>query len=468
MPKLQKKVVYKMKLWSGMLSGQLDQIAEEFNSSIMIDKRLVNEDIKGSIAHVKMLKKSNILKANEADKILEGLDEIYKKIQNGDLEIDLKSEDIHTFVEGALINEIGDLGKKMHTARSRNDQVTTDLKLYIRNECEMINDLLKKYIKSLCKLAENHTQTIMPGYTHLQAAQPVNFAHHLMAYAMMGIRDIDRLKDYKKRLNSSPLGACALAGTSYQIDREFTAKELGFETVMQNSMDAVSDRDYVLELQSFLSIIGIHLSRLSEELIIWSSQPFAFVKIGEEYSTGSSIMPQKKNPDMAELLRSKSARLIGNMNQSFVMLKGLPLAYSKDMQEDKESIFDSIDTIKISLEIMAGQIASLEINKEKMLKACKEGFLNATDVADYLVNKGQSFRDAHHISARIVKYASENNLTLDEVDLSIYKKESELFEKDIYEFIDIINCINKRKSLGGPAKEEVKRQIEFVLDELNV
>ena len=371
MPKLQKKVVYKMKLWSGMLSGQLDQISEEFNSSIMIDQILVYEDIKGSIAHVKMLKKSNILKANEADKILEGLDEIYKKIQNGHLEIDLRSEDIHTFVEGALINEIGEIGKKMHTARSRNDQVTTDLKLYIRNECDIINDLLKKYIKSLTKLAKCHTDTIMTGYTHLQAAQPISFAHHLMAYAMMGLRDLDRLKDFKKRLNSSPLGACALAGTSYPIDREFTANELGFESIMQNSMDAVSDRDYVLELQSDLSIIGIHLSRLSEELIIWSSQPFSFVRIGDQYSTGSSIMPQKKNPDMAELLRSKSARLIGNMNQSFVMLKGLPLAYSKDMQEDKESIFDSIDTIKISLEIIAGQIDSLEINKEKMLKACK-------------------------------------------------------------------------------------------------
>ena len=456
-----------MKLWSGMLSGDLDKFAEEFNSSIKIDQRLVFDDIKGSIAHVKMLKKKEILKADDADDIINGLKTISQKLIDGKIEVDLSSEDIHTFVEGALIAEIGEVGKKMHTARSRNDQVTTDLRLHLRDEVENISSLLKEYLKVLSDVASANTQTIMPGYTHLQAAQPVTFAHHLLAYAMMGLRDLERLEDLKKRINSSPLGACALAGTTYPIDREFTAKELGFDTIMQNSMDAVSDRDYILELQSTLSIIAIHLSRLSEELIIWSSQPYHFVSIDDKFSTGSSIMPQKKNPDMAELIRSKSARLIGNMNQSFAMIKGLPLAYSKDMQEDKESIFDSVDTIKISLQVMAGQIKSLKVNKEKMLKACKNGFLNATDLADYLVNKGLSFRDAHHISARLVKYGIENNKALDEIDLNIYKDESDLFEEDIYQEIDIIKCVNERKSLGGPAEKEVERQIAFVLEKLS-
>lgn len=450
-----------------MLSGDLDKFAEEFNSSIKIDQRLVFDDIKGSIAHVKMLKKTGILKADDSDNIIDGLKTISQKLVDGKIEVDLSSEDIHTFVEGALIAEIGEVGKKMHTARSRNDQVTTDLRLHLRDEVKNISSLLKEYLKVLCDVASNNTQTIMPGYTHLQAAQPVTFAHHLLAYAMMGLRDLERLEDLKKRINSSPLGACALAGTTYPIDREFTAKELGFDTIMQNSMDAVSDRDYILELQSTLSIIAIHLSRLSEELIIWSSQPYHFVSIDDKFSTGSSIMPQKKNPDMAELIRSKSARLIGNMNQSFTMIKGLPLAYSKDMQEDKESIFDSVDTIKISLQVMAGQIKSLKVNKEKMLKACKNGFLNATDLADYLVNKGLSFRDAHHISARLVKYGIENNKALDEIDLNIYKDESDLFEEDIYQEIDIIKCVNERKSLGGPAEKEVERQIAFVLEKLS-
>lgn len=449
-----------------MLSGDLDNIAEELNSSIKVDKRLVFDDIKGSIAHVKMLEKTNILKSEEAETIINGLELINRKLKSGEIEVDESSEDIHTFIEATLINEIGDLGKKMHTARSRNDQVATDLKLNLRDECEIIENILKDYVKTLCLLAEKNTDSIMPGYTHLQAAQPVTFAHHLMAYTMMGLRDIDRIKDYKKRLNSSPLGACALAGTSYPVDREFSARELGFDSIMQNSMDAVSDRDYVLELESVLSIIAIHLSRLSEELIIWSSQPFGFVKIDDMYSTGSSIMPQKKNPDMAELLRSKPARVIGNMNQSFIMMKGIPLAYAKDMQEDKESIFDSIDTVKISLKVMKGQMDTLTVNKDKMLRACKEGFLNATDVADYLVNKGLAFRDAHHISARLVKYATDNGITLEEIDLNTYKTESDLFEDDIYDNIDIVKCLNSRNSLGGPAKGEVKRQIDYVLDEL--
>ncbi|KGF04661.1 argininosuccinate lyase [Anaerococcus lactolyticus] len=451
-----------MKLWNGMLDGSLDKDAEIFNSSIKIDKRLVFDDITGSIAHVKMLGKQGIIGEDEANKIIKGLNKIEEKLKAKTLEIDLGCEDIHTFVEGALIDEIGEVGKKMHTARSRNDQVTTDLKLYIKREGLEIIKYLKDYGKILTDLAKNHTETLMPGYTHLQAAQPVSFAHHLMAYAFMNLRDISRMEDYIKRLNELPLGACALAGTTYDIDRNFVASKLGFDTVMGNSMDAVSDRDYVMELASVLSIIAVHLSGLSEELIIWSSPAYKFIEVDDKFATGSSIMPQKKNPDMAELVRGKSARLIGNMNQSFVMMKALPLSYAKDMQEDKEFIFDSIDTIKISLKIMAGQIQSLSVNKEKMLEACKVGFLNATDVADYLVKKQVAFRDAHHIAARLVKIVIEKDLTLEELDLETYKKESKLFENDIYQAIDLKTCIKNRKSQGGPAPEEVLRQIAYV------
>lgn len=445
-----------------MLDGSLDKDAEAFNSSIGVDKRLVFDDITGSIAHVKMLGKQGIIGEDEADKIIKGLNKIEEKLKAKTLEIDMTCEDIHTFVEGALISEIGEVGKKMHTARSRNDQVTTDLKLYIKKEGLEIINYLKIYSKSLTNLAKNHTETIMPGYTHLQAAQPVSFAHHLMAYAFMNLRDISRMEACIKRLNELPLGACALAGTTYDIDRNFVANELGFESVMGNSMDAVSDRDYVMELASVLLIIAVHLSRFAEELIIWSSPAYKFIEIDDKFITGSSIMPQKKNPDMAELIRGKSARLIGNMNQAFVMMKALPLSYAKDMQEDKEFIFDSIDTIKISLKIMAGQIQSLSVNKEKMLEACKVGFLNATDLADYLVKKQVAFRDAHHIAARFVKYAIERNLALEDLDLATYKKESDLFQEDVYEAIDLKTCLKNRKSQGGPAPEEVLRQIAYV------
>ncbi len=445
-----------------MLDGSLDKDAEAFNSSIGVDKRLVFDDITGSIAHVKMLGKQGIIGEDEADKIIKGLNKIEEKLKAKTLEIDMTCEDIHTFVEGALISEIGEVGKKMHTARSRNDQVTTDLKLYIKKEGLEIINYLKIYSKSLTNLAKNHTETIMPGYTHLQAAQPVSFAHHLMAYAFMNLRDISRMEACIKRLNELPLGACALAGTTYDIDRNFVANELGFESVMGNSMDAVSDRDYVMDLASVLSIIAVHLSRLAEEIINWASPAYKFIEIDDKFATGSSIMPQKKNPDMAELIRGKSARIIGNMNQAFVMMKALPLSYAKDMQEDKEFIFDSIDTIKISLKIMAGQIQSLSVNKDKMLEACKVGFLNATDLADYLVKKQVAFRDAHHIAARFVKYAIERNLALEDLDLATYKKESDLFEKDVYEAIDLKTCLKNRKFQGGPAPEEVLRQIAYV------
>mgnify|MGYP002757059498 FL=1 len=449
-----------------MLSGQLNEKAEEFNSSIKIDQRLVFDDIDGSIAHVKMLGNVEILNKKEPDEIIKGLETIKDKLINNKILVDLKAEDVHSFVENELIKDIGDLGKKMHTARSRNDQVTTDLRLFLRGQSEEIEKLLKDYIEVLLKKAEENLETIMPGYTHLQAAQPVTFAHHLMAYAMMALRDLDRLKDFKKRMNELPLGACALAGTTYPIDREMVKEDLGFDSIMENSMDAVSDRDYVLEMQSVLTIISIHLSRLAEELIIWSSQPYSFVRIDDMFSTGSSIMPQKKNPDMAELVRSKAGRLIGNMNQSFAMVKGLPLAYSKDLQEDKESIFDSIDNIKICLQVMAGQMDTLKVNKEKMLKACKEGYLNATDIADYLVNKGTAFRDAHHKAARLVKIAMDQGKTLEELSIDIYKKEADIFEEDIYQAIDLKTIVEKRESQGGPAKEEVQRQIAYVKEKI--
>ncbi|WP_306483622.1 argininosuccinate lyase [Anaerococcus sp.] len=455
-----------MKLWSGMLSGELDKLAEEFNDSIKIDKRLVYCDIEGSIANVEMLGKNNIISDEEKEKIITGLSSIYKNLKEGKEEVDESYEDIHTFVEARLIEEIGPLGKKMHTARSRNDQVTTDFKLYLRNECGNILEDTKDYIASLVTLAEKNTKTIMPGYTHLQAAQAVTFAHHIMAYAMMGLRDIERINSFRERINELPLGACALAGTTYDIDRDFVKDKLGFTSLMQNSMDAVSDRDYVIELSSIISLISIHLSRLSEELIIFSSQPYSFVRIDDKYSTGSSIMPQKKNPDMAELIRAKAARLIANTNQSMVMMKGLPLAYSKDMQEDKEGIFESIDTIRAMLKIMAGQLDCLKVNKEKMLAASKEGYLYATDVADYLVGKNLPFRDAHHISARLVKYAMEKNLCLEDLPLEIYKNESDLFEEDIYQTIDLYTSVNKRDSLGGPSEKEVLRQIAYVKEKL--
>ena len=455
-----------MKLWSGMLTGELDKLAEEFNDSIKIDKRLVYCDIEASIAHVEMLGKNNIISDEEKEQIITGLSLIYDNLKEGKEEVDESYEDIHTFVEARLIEEIGPVGKKMHTARSRNDQVTTDFKLYLGNECENILEDTKAYVKALIKLARKNTKAIMPGYTHLQAAQAVTFAHHLMAYAMMGLRDIERIKSFKERMNELPLGACALAGTTYDIDRDFVKEKLGFTSLMQNSKDAVSDRDYVIELSSIISLISIHLSRLSEELIIFSSQPYSFVRIDDKYSTGSSIMPQKKNPDMAELIRAKAARLIANTNQSMVMMKGLPLAYSKDMQEDKEGIFESIDTIRVMLKIMAGQIESLKVNKEKMLAASKEGYLNATDVADYLVGKNLPFRDAHHISARLVKYAMEKDLCLEELPLEIYKNESDLFEEDIYQAIDLYTSVNKRDSLGGPSEKEVLRQIAYVEEKL--
>lgn len=453
-----------MKLWSGMLSGELEKTAEEFNKSINIDKKMVFEDIEGSIAHVSMLGYSHILDKDEVDLIIDGLREISDEIKSGNLKIDSSYEDIHTFIEAMLIEKIGDLGKKMHTARSRNDQVATDLRLYLRGKQKELKSLLKSYIKSIIDLARENLDTIMPGFTHLQAAQPITYAHQILSYAFMAIRDIGRLDDFYKRLNQSPLGACALATTTYPIDRKYTADKLGFDSVIENSIDAVSDRDFCLELHGILAQIMVHLSRLCEEIIIFSSQAYKFIELDDKYSTGSSIMPQKKNPDMAELIRGKSGQVIGNMNQAFIMVKGLSLSYSKDLQEDKKSLFESIDIVKTSLNIMAGMIGTIKVNKDNMLKHAKEGFINATDLADYLVEKGLAFRDAHHICARIVGKCIKENISLGEMPLDQYKKESDLFDKDLYEKISLETCVKMRKVQGGPNPDEVLRQIEVLSD----
>ncbi|MDI9490290.1 MAG: argininosuccinate lyase [Clostridiaceae bacterium] len=455
-----------MKLWQGMLSGELNQTADQFNASFKIDQRMIDQDIEGSIAHAQMLGQTGILPQQDIELIINGLNEIKQELENNSLDLDPDAEDVHTFIENELTKRIGAAGKKLHTARSRNDQVSTDLRLNLRMEIQEIKQLLQNYINSMCSMAENNLETIMPGYTHLQAAQPVTFAHHISAYCMMALRDLERLQDCKKRLNSSPLGACALAGTSYPIDRQLTADLLDFDSVMQNSMDAVSDRDFVLELNSVLSIIAIHLSRQAEELIIWSSQPYGFVKISDDFSTGSSIMPQKKNPDMAELIRGKTGRVLGNLIQALTMIKGLPLAYAKDMQEDKESIFDSVDTIKICLEIMSQMLATMEVNRDKMLLATELGYLSATDLADYLVKKDIPFRDAHHLVAELVDLASKEGKTLAQLPLEAYREVSRVFEPDLYEVIDMKNIVMTKESLGGPAPQEVKRQIEWVKQKL--
>lgn len=451
-----------MKLWQGLLSGQLNEKAEEFNSSFSIDKRLIFQDIEASIAHAQMLFKTGIIQESDAKEILDGLINIKKQLVNEELSLNSSAEDVHTFVENELTRQIGDAGKKLHTARSRNDQVATDLRLYLRSESEQIKQLLILYILSMVDLAQENLTTTMPGYTHLQTAQPITYAHYLSAYSMMALRDLERLVECKKRINQSPLGSCALAGTTYPIDRNLTADLLGFDCIMQNSMDAVSDRDFVIELNAVISIIAVHLSRQAEELILWSSTPFSFVEISDEFSTGSSIMPQKKNPDMAELVRGKSGRIIGNLTQSLVLIKGLPLAYAKDMQEDKESVFDSVDTIKICLEIMTSMIQSITINKDKMLAATQSGYPEATDLADYLVKKNIPFRDAHHIVAHLVALANQKGKTLAELPLEVYREYSRAFDKDLYQAIDIGEIIKRKKSLGGPAPIEVKRQLAWL------
>ncbi|NFS21865.1 argininosuccinate lyase [Clostridium botulinum] len=438
-----------MKLWGGRFKEEESKLMEDFNSSLSFDKKLYYEDIKGSIAHVKMLVNQNIIKEEEKEKILLGLEEILKEIDEGILKIEGDYEDIHSFVEINLINKIGNVGKKLHTGRSRNDQVALDMKLYAKKSTEEVIECLKGLMDSLIKVG-NENNHIMPGYTHLQRAQVVTFRYHLLAYFEMFKRDEKRLENALEILNESPLGSGALAGSTYNIDREYTAKLLGFRKPVDNFLDGVSDRDYIIELISKFSIIMMHLSRLSEELILWSSSEFRFIQIGDAYSTGSSIMPQKKNPDGAELIRGKTGRVYGDLISILTVMKSLPLAYNKDMQEDKEPFFEAKDTVISCLKVMEGIISTLKVNKENLMKSVKKGFLNATEAADYLVNKGMAFRDAHKIIGEIVIYCEDKNSAIEDLSLEELKQFSDLFCEDIYEFIDYKNSINKgiKKEMG--------------------
>ncbi|PIH03716.1 argininosuccinate lyase [Clostridium combesii] len=438
-----------MKLWGGRFKEEESKLMEDFNSSLSFDKKLYYEDIKGSIAHVKMLVNQNIIKEEEKEKILIGLEEILKEIDEGILKIEGDYEDIHSFVEINLINKIGNVGKKLHTGRSRNDQVALDMKLYAKKSTEEVIKCLKELMDSLIKVG-NENNYIMPGYTHLQRAQVVTFRYHLLAYFEMFKRDEKRLKNALEILNESPLGSGALAGSTYSIDREYTAKLLGFRKPVDNFLDGVSDRDYIIELISKFSIIMMHLSRLSEELILWSSSEFRFIQIGDAYSTGSSIMPQKKNPDGAELIRGKTGRVYGDLIGILTVMKSLPLAYNKDMQEDKEPFFDAKDTVISCLKVMEGIISTLKVNKENLMKSVKKGFLNATEAADYLVNKGMAFRDAHKVIGEIVIYCEDKNSAIEDLSLEELKQFSDLFCEDIYGFIDYKSSINKgiKKEMG--------------------
>ena len=454
------------KMWAGRTTGQTNAIADSFNSSIGFDQKLYKQDIEGSIAHAAMLAKQEIITCDEADAIISALKGILQDIESGNLEIDPKAEDIHMFVEQVLTQRIGEAGKKLHTARSRNDQVALDLRLWLRDYSDEATALLKSLIKALKEKAEQNLEVIMPGYTHLQHAQPVLFSHHLLAYAMMLLRDIQRIADCRKRINVSPIGCCALAGTTYNTDRAFEAKELGFDSVCLNSLDGVSDRDFCVELLSALSLVMAHLSRLSEELILWSSQEFGFIELSDDFTTGSSIMPQKKNPDMAELCRGKTGRVYGDLMALLTTLKGLPLAYNKDMQEDKESVFDACETVKACLEVFTPMIQGMKVNSENMLQSAKKGFMNATDLADYLVLKGLAFRDAYKLSGSAVAYCIQTGTILEDLTLEQYKTFSQLIDNDVYDAIDLKNCVQKRISEGGTSVESVKKQLAYLEEAL--
>jgi argininosuccinate lyase len=455
------------KLWAGRTLGNTDKIADDFNSSIHFDSRMYKEDIKGSMAHAAMLAKQNIISDAEVDKIIEGLEGILADIDSGVLSIDMASEDIHMFVEEVLTVRIGEVGKKLHTARSRNDQVALDIRMYLRNEAKEIVSLITELVTAITDKAEEHKSDIMPGYTHLQRAQPITFGHHLLAYSMMLLRDIDRFTDAVKRMNISPIGSCALAGTTYNTDRFFEAEKLLFDGVCQNSIDGVSDRDFCVELMSAISILMMHLSRFSEEIILWSSWEFKFVELSDSYTTGSSIMPQKKNPDMAELIRGKTGRVYGDLMALLTTLKGLPLAYNKDMQEDKEAVFDSVDTVKMCLKVMIPMIETMKARTDNMKMAAQKGFINATDMADYLVKKGMPFRSAYKISGEIVARCIKEDKVLENLPLDCYREYSELFEEDLYNEISLETCVAKRISFGGTSVESVVTQIEYVRNKIS-
>ena len=454
------------KMWAGRTSGITNSIADDFNSSIRFDSRMYRQDIQGSMAHAEMLAKCGIISEQDAGGLIVGLRGILEDLEDGKLSINPECEDIHMFVEQILTERIGELGKKLHTARSRNDQVALDTRMYLRDETEEIIALLKSLVSAVTDRAEEYKSAVMPGYTHLQRAQPITFGHHLMAYSMMLLRDIERLADSKKRLNICPIGSCALAGTTYSTDRAFEANELGFDGICLNSIDGVSDRDFCLELLSDISIIMAHLSRFSEEIVLWSSWEFKFIELSDDFTTGSSIMPQKKNPDMAELVRGKTGRVYGDLMGMLTVLKGLPLAYNKDMQEDKEGVFDAVDTVKMCLKVFIGMIRGFKANTENMLAAAKKGFINATDLADYLVKKGMPFRSAYKICGQIVAACIASGKVLETLELSEYNKFSDLFCDDLYSEIDLKNCVEKRISAGGTSVSSVEAQISAVRNKL--
>lgn len=448
------------KLWEGRFKKETNKLLEKFNASITFDNKMYNEDIQGSIIHSRMLAKQNIISKDEQQIIESGLLQIKDEMDNDNFIFKIEDEDIHMAVEKRLTEIIGPTAGKLHTARSRNDQVALDIRMYTRNKADSIIELLISLEENLINLSQKNIDIIIPGYTHLQRAQPILFSHHLMAYFQMFKRDITRLKDYLERSDEMPLGAGALAGTTFNIDRHYVAKELGFSRATQNSLDSVSDRDFIIELSSIISIISMHLSRFSEEIIIWCTSEFNFIKLDDAFSTGSSIMPQKKNPDIPELIRGKTGRIYGNLVAILTTMKALPLAYNKDMQEDKEGIFDSIENIEISLEIFSEMLATITINDEEILKSMKYGFLNATDVADYLAKKGIPFRNAHKIVGEIVSSCEDKNIAIDDMKLDDFKVFSDIFENDILEIIKVENCVNERQSYGGTSKDNVLMQIE--------
>ena len=453
-------------MWAGRFAKALDSKADDFNSSIRFDCKMYRQDIRGSVAHAEMLAKQGIISECDKTAIVDGLLAILSDLDNGQLEFDMSCEDIHMFVEAELTKRIGDAGKRLHTARSRNDQVALDIRMYLREESEKIIELLRTLVGDITDKAEENKAVIVPGYTHLQRAQPITFGHHLMAYAMMLLRDISRIRDAVDRMNYSPIGSCALAGTTYNTDRKYEADALGFNGVVQNSMDGVSDRDFCLELMSAYSIIMMHLSRFSEEIILWSSWEFRYVELDDSYTTGSSIMPQKKNSDMAELVRGKTGRVYGDLFALLTTLKGLPLAYNKDMQEDKEAIFDALETVQMCLEIFAPMIRTMRVKSENMYRAAQEGFINATDLADYLTKKGMPFRSAYKIVGQLVAECIGKNCVLDDLPLEAYRAHSELFEDDLYNEISLETCVSKRISEGGTSVASVEKQIAYVREEI--
>ena len=456
------------KLWAGRTSGEVNAAADDFNSSIRFDSRMYRQDITGSMAHASMLGHQGILTMEEAEALIAGLRKILEDLDSGALNFDPAAEDIHMFVEQVLTERLGDVGKKLHTARSRNDQVALDTRMYLRSEIDAICTDVKALTAVLSKQAEDNIEVIMPGYTHLQRAQPILFSHHIMAYAMMLLRDLERLADCRKRMNLSPIGACALAGTTYDTNRELEAASLGFDGIALNSIDAVSDRDFCLELMSCLSMLMMHLSRLSEELVLWSSWEFRFIALSDDFTTGSSIMPQKKNPDMAELVRGKTGRVYGDLMALLTTMKGLPLAYNKDMQEDKEAVFDACDTVKACLSVCIPMLEGMTVLGENTRRAAQTGFINATDLADYLVGKGLPFRTAYKISGELVALCIEKGCVLEELPLEDYRAHSELIGEDVYEAIDLIACVEKRSSAGGTCRASVEAQIAYVKEALSL